>query len=85
MYLLVELLFGRVKLNPADPPADVPNAEGADVAAGFPNSPLPEGGAAVVVVFGAVASGVVEVTVSSVGEVTVFPGSKLNFVLARDH
>ena len=73
----MELLLGRVKLNPdADPPVDVLNTEGADVAAGLPNSPPPPEGAEVVVVFCAGASGVVEDTVSSVGEVTVFPEKK---------
>ena len=54
---------------------DVPNTEGADVAAGLPNSMPPPAGA-VVVIFCAGASGVVEDTVSSVGEVTVFPGRR---------
>ena len=55
---------------------DVPNTEGADVAAGLPNNPPPPGGAEVVAVFCAAASGVVEDTASSVGDVTVFPGRR---------
>ena len=55
---------------------DVPNTEGADVTAGLPNSPPPSAGAVVVVIFCEGASGVVEDTASSVGDVTVFPGRR---------
>ena len=63
-------LLGNVKLNPApESLAAPPNSDGAVVVAGLPNRP-PDG--ADVVVAGA-APGVVDVTASSVGLVTVLP------------
>ena len=68
-FLPVEL-FGNVKLNAvAAPLVAPPNTDGAPVVAGLPNRP-PDGAEGAVM---AVVSGIVELTASSAGVVTVFP------------